>query len=269
MTRETRIGLVLGLAFIIAFGAILTEVRQTGEPVRQAEPKPVLQPTYYRTEEPPMVPIAVQPAPRPTESHTTPPQPRQARLPAPRRGDPGVQAATIRRHEAPAEPRTSAGQPRRMTAHDVVERLAAAENGRTAAGRVHVVARGENFYRIAEKVYGPGKGHLWKRIYEANRSRVSEPGQLSVGQRIVIPPLEGRPAVPETNRLARRSQTPEPPRTVVRMYTVQRGDNLTSIAREQLRDASPAAVQRIIDANPQIQNPNAIPQGMQIRLPNG
>jgi nucleoid-associated protein YgaU len=282
MTRETRVGLVLGLVFIIAFGIILTEIRQTSEPVRSAEPVPVLEPTYYSVEEPAMEPIRRTAAPRVAPQRPAPRPAGRARL-AVRSPEPvapideAMVAATIRRQQI--------SQPQPTAAQQIAEQVDAARNMPRQAGRVHTVARGENFYRIAEKVYGPGKGHLWKHIYEANRAAVADPGRLAIGQRLVIPPVDGdAPVTATTTRIAARPQAPgvrqvgiddlrnelaPSRRGVVRMYTVRRGDNLTSIAREQLRDDSPAAVRRIIEANPQIDDPNAIPQGMKLRIPNG
>ncbi|MBS3820434.1 MAG: LysM peptidoglycan-binding domain-containing protein [Planctomycetes bacterium] len=288
MTRETRVGLVLGLVFIIAFGIILTEVRQTSEPVRSAEPAAVLEPSYYSVEAPAMEPIRRTAAPRVAPRRQAPHSTGRVRLAVrpsqpPSPTDEAVVAATIRRQQPTTETTRPAPQPSATARH------VARQGGPAAprqAGRVHTVARGENLYRIAEKAYGTGKGHLWRRIYEANRAAVPDPGRLSIGQQLVIPPTEGEvpAAAATTSRIAtgpqwysvrqvgrdeRPNELAPSRRGVVRMYTVRRGDNLTSIAREQLRDDSPAAVRRIIDANPQIDDPNAIPQGMKLRIPNG
>lgn len=51
--------------------------------------------------------------------------------------------------------------------------------------RMHTVARKETLYSLARQYYGDH--HRWKEIYEANRSRLRNPNQIFVGQRLAIP----------------------------------------------------------------------------------
>lgn len=280
MNRETRLGLVLGLVVIIAFGIVLTEVRE--DTTAAADAAPAAGPTYYRTVEPVLEPVAVRP-PRidepPIRQRQPEPHTRLAQTPVlepepPTPQTDGLRTATIHRQDAtPRENPAPSPQPQRI-ARQVQPRVV-----------THRVQPNENFYKIAQHYYGPEKGDLWKRIYEANRDAVSDPASLSIGQTLVIPPPPGWTPTPRrTTQVASHSQRPavrevtlqqlavetlgERRNGVIRIYTVQPGDNLTKIAREQLRDASPQAVRSIIRANPQIQNPNAIPQGMELKIPN-
>jgi len=52
-------------------------------------------------------------------------------------------------------------------------------------GRVHVVHPNETLYSLAERYYGHGKH--WRKIYLANRNRISDPTDLSVGMKLIIP----------------------------------------------------------------------------------
>ncbi len=51
--------------------------------------------------------------------------------------------------------------------------------------RTHVVKSGETLQSISKKYYGdPNK---WRRIYEANRQRISDPRKMQVGMKLIIP----------------------------------------------------------------------------------
>lgn len=53
------------------------------------------------------------------------------------------------------------------------------------AVRYHTVAKKDTLYAIARTYYGDY--HRWKDIYEANRSTISDPNKIRVGQRLLIP----------------------------------------------------------------------------------
>lgn len=52
-------------------------------------------------------------------------------------------------------------------------------------GGTHVVARGDTLYKLARMYYNDQS--KWRVIYEANRSQLSSPNQIRVGQQLVIP----------------------------------------------------------------------------------
>lgn len=60
-----------------------------------------------------------------------------------------------------------------------------------------------SFSDISQTVYG--KADLWGKVYQANRSRVSSPNVIYVGQRLFVPVLNGTKAKPRTNTTASRS----------------------------------------------------------------
>jgi Na+/H+ antiporter NhaD/arsenite permease-like protein len=58
------------------------------------------------------------------------------------------------------------------------------------AMRLYTVKRGDSPWKIAESVYGPGKGSKYRQILEANKALVSDPRKLKPGQVLQIPPLQ-------------------------------------------------------------------------------
>ena len=51
--------------------------------------------------------------------------------------------------------------------------------------RYHEVKAGENLHWIAATYYGNPR--LWKKIFEANRDKLSNPNQIEIGQKLLIP----------------------------------------------------------------------------------
>ena len=63
--------------------------------------------------------------------------------------------------------------------------LSASSDTASGSGKSYTVVSGDTLYRIAEKEYG--KGGDWKKIYDANRDKLSSPQALKVGTTLVIP----------------------------------------------------------------------------------
>ena len=55
----------------------------------------------------------------------------------------------------------------------------------TLATRYHTVAKGDTLYKLARMYYGDQA--RWKDVYTANRTEISNPNMIRVGQRLVIP----------------------------------------------------------------------------------
>ncbi|MCK4244653.1 MAG: LysM peptidoglycan-binding domain-containing protein, partial [Candidatus Omnitrophica bacterium] len=49
----------------------------------------------------------------------------------------------------------------------------------------YVVVNGDSLWKIAESIYGDAS--LWKRIFNANRDKVEDPGLIYPGQILNIP----------------------------------------------------------------------------------
>lgn len=53
------------------------------------------------------------------------------------------------------------------------------------AKRTHVVEKGDTLYKLARQYYNDQS--KWRRIWDANRSVISDPDKLQVGTRLAIP----------------------------------------------------------------------------------
>jgi nucleoid-associated protein YgaU len=67
-------------------------------------------------------------------------------------------------------------------------RAARLDTGDPVESIPHVVARGENFFSIAQQYYGSGR--FYRALWKANSDQVPAPEKLRVGQTIRIPPPE-------------------------------------------------------------------------------
>jgi nucleoid-associated protein YgaU len=54
-----------------------------------------------------------------------------------------------------------------------------------SAKKTYTVQPGDTMQKIAQAVYGDGA--RWKEIFEANRTKISDPNLIQVGQELVIP----------------------------------------------------------------------------------
>ena len=135
--------------------------------------------------------------PQPTDTSAPP-------SPAPLPTSPPAPAATEQPEPAATEvPATSIPSPTSEP-----EPTSVPAGGTTTGSATHVVGRGENLYRIALRY-----GTTVQAIASANG--IANPGQIYVGQRLVIPSAATQPSAPPTGGTT---------------YVVQRGDNLFRIA---------------------------------------
>jgi nucleoid-associated protein YgaU len=54
-----------------------------------------------------------------------------------------------------------------------------------AGGRVYTVQKGDTLYKLARRFYNDQA--RWRDIWEANKTRVSDPDQLPIGTKLIIP----------------------------------------------------------------------------------
>ena len=267
MTRETRVGLVLGLFFIFAFGMILSELKGTGEQSAQEPNPPVVENDYYRSSNPKIEELAFAPADGARNGAA------EIRvLPSrERRGDNGlVKAALVRRD--PTDDSAAAG----------LEDTQPPPSAPSVPQRTYRVQPGDTLYAIAQKLYGPNNGYLFKSIYEANRDRLPDASTVYVDQVLVIPPLGSGTGIASRSSAAagrsgfrqmdmeefRRYAAARAPRRGGLIYVVQSGDNLTRIAQKIFNDTSNAAVERIFEANrDKLYDKDSLVKGMKLRIP--
>ncbi|MHC4561244.1 MAG: LysM peptidoglycan-binding domain-containing protein [Planctomycetota bacterium] len=290
MTRDTRIGLLVGLLFILAFGLILGEL---------TNPTPPEQPRATAS-------------PPPRENLAS--YPHAARVREDR-----VIVAPRRRRPQPVTPRRD----ERIARAPEGDREGVRENGiLRAAGRegqispppqrdeipapqavTYRVREGDSLSRIARTVYGPQNEHLYRRIFEANRDKLADESTLTIGQVLVIPPLQGTPARRATSsapavteaddqpifddepaspvwhteeldldeleaRYGRADSASSRASSRAKSYVVRSGDTLTSIARQMMGDDSPQAVAKLYQANRSwIADADSLPVGMELMIP--
>jgi len=284
MTRETRIGLVVGLAFIVMFGLVLSELMNSKAPrttavVDDAPPLPIN-----------TVPQQAQPVPAPP-SHAqpirhdvpasftavagaaSPPAPRSQQLqdqhlaaaPVRQQTDINLLAATSSSRREPQPP--SQPQPRNVT---------------------YRVKPGDSLYKIAQAFYGPDNGHKYVDIYRANKAILPDESTLTVGQELVIPVLQqtqapagrGRSASVasfvgsgyremDLSQLQRALSATGGGRAATEtQHVVREGDSLSRIAGRYLGDSSRTSVMKIFNANrDKLSSPDELQIGMRLTIP--
>jgi len=261
VSRETKVGLLVGLIFIGLFGLILS-FRAGSEPAGHAN-LPVGESQKYRT-----MARALRHDVDPFIEHSVLEisgtgglkggrEALEEQLPAPdsipaRRESPakavdetGVIAASPAETvtpvaETPDAPSAESGSP--------AAREAEREPQPAPAAPTYVVRANDSLVLIARRFYGAQGDRLWRRIYEANRSALSDPDHLRPGQELVIPGVEASPALaasvpaPEpdgvrtvtaeelADMLGRRSDLAEAPSPLPATYTVREGDTFYGIA---------------------------------------
>ncbi len=154
----------------------------------------------------------------------------------------------------------------------------------TPPTRIHVVQSGENLPVIAQKYYGKEEGNrriVIQKLFEANQTVLDSPGKILVGDKLTIPSLDQllgtkpRPTVKasgsETSFLQKFSNLFE--RTdqnrsgkAVRIYIVQKGDSLWGIADTLLGAGN--RLHEIQKINPSIKDPDDLIEGMNLKIPN-
>lgn len=118
--------------------------------------------------------------------------------------------------------------------------------------QIYTVLSGDSLWKIAQQLYGDGKkGSL---IYEANKSRIKDKNELTIGQKLVIPAMEH-----ETPLVLAAQESEQ------RTHVVQKDDTLYSIAKRYYGDGSKWKV--ILDANRQLESERSLPVGMTIVIP--
>lgn len=107
--------------------------------------------------------------------------------------------------------------------------------------KIHIVKKGDTLYELSQKY-----GVELQKIIEAN-PQISNPDALVIGDKVKIPAAPTM--VPENNNLYYK-------------HTVKQGDSLWKLSK-----AWGITLKEIIDANPQLKNPNALMTGEIVNIP--
>ena len=266
MTRETKIGLLVGLTFIIVVGVLLSDyMTSTREPL----PAPLQmagnelrnglgQPRSDESSPVAMVPPNVSPRQAvPTREELTPKPPKQTSV--------AVNTQTL----PPAGQQAPVPAALRDVAQRNGEELVDA-NGRPltnnnsqpvakAVADSYTAEPGDSLSRIALKALGANTRANRAAIIAVNPSLKENPNMIVVGRAYAIPTAGGATAMntPAAQQPANQPQTG---------YVVKQGDTLWSIAVDQLGDAG--AISAIKDLNRDVlQDSDRIRPNMKLRLP--
>lgn len=189
MQRETRIGLLVGLAFIILFGVVLSEL---GLPAQAPEGRDEAGEDRFYEQAPVIGQVPEMPGRSRRVLLIARPE-RSARRTA---GDTigtaraGRTPAPTGRRRARTDGTTHGAQ--RHYAEMTLSEFARAHNVRAAAGgaqdpRTYVTRSGDTLTGIARRFLNSPSRAAVVKIFNANRDKLSSPDKLSIGIRLVIP----------------------------------------------------------------------------------
>jgi nucleoid-associated protein YgaU len=290
MTRETKIGLLVGLAFIIVIGILLSDWT-TG--VREEKPAPLQlagnnvrsglgQPATDNA--PPVVVTPPNVTPNQTVLTRDELQPRRTAPPA-------QQPITLANQDNAGSTHDNLVAAARRGGEELVDSHGQALTNDTQADQQQATQQavrpaapsqaagtykaepGDNLTKICTKVYGTSTKALRDAIVAANPSLHDNPNRIIVGHSYVIPPQNGgaTPTNTQTAELPTQQQTAtqsQQPTTTTpeHVYVVQSGDTLWSIARNELGNT--AAVAAIRDLNQDVlKGSDRLRANMKLRLP--
>jgi nucleoid-associated protein YgaU len=149
--------------------------------------------------------------------------------------------------------------------------------------RTYVVQSGDSLGTIAPKIYGPELGNkraTIEKIYLVNKKNLESPDKIIPGQKLIIPQLssvQGR--VPDEslfpegvfervkNAFSRKGDKPgETKKTKVQNYVVKDGDSLWKIAEKCLGDGDRFKEIEALNSD-ELENSDDLSVGMRLKLP--
>ncbi|GIP30097.1 hypothetical protein J23TS9_52270 [Paenibacillus sp. J23TS9] len=107
--------------------------------------------------------------------------------------------------------------------------------------KIHIVKNGDTLYELSKKYDIP-----LQKIIDAN-PQISDPNQLQIGQKVKIPAVPVQ--VPSNDQ-------------IIHKHVVKQGDSLWKLSK-----AWGVSLKEMIDANPQLKNPNALLVGEVVNIP--
>ncbi len=275
MAKETKVGVLTGLAFIICFAVVLAN-RGTNLTVptvnhynsRLGGDTSATQPGHTNSI-PEVVPVhyvqqnGTDRGSNPGRNVPTPSGDRMAAVPPSNDQTLGLNQiqTAIKQGHLIQQPIQNAVQPSAEPSRPVQEATLTAQYPSTAPvfnqpqqlpqsgnGGVqpdvvkHVVAPGETLWSVASRVYGRKSASLVKAIYEANRSVMTSPDSVKAGMELVVPRVVGaemQSAAPQTLAAAPTTSTKKTP------TKSEKPDN----GNEKSKSTKPARDTRVADAS--------------------
>jgi nucleoid-associated protein YgaU len=271
MARESKVGLLVGMAIILLIGIVVSDHLST-RPSREGGGGDLgasamthrdessggrgLSAWQPRREEDARRRASSPDRPIPTPEQIGDEQTKQEEAPRNAGAEmEGARASRVVRAEAGSVERAASGDERVPEKDERSEKAEGDTAGNEAQGgaalRVHHVQEGETLWSIAQQHYGDGG--QWRRIAEANPEAVQEDGVVRTGVRLRVPHGQGAGDEDEARR---------PPRVV----TVKPGDTLREIARRKLDGAE--SWERLYNANREkLEGPRSLSPGQKLVLP--
>ncbi|NLF32605.1 MAG: LysM peptidoglycan-binding domain-containing protein [Planctomycetes bacterium] len=228
MTRESKIALLVGLAFIVCFGVILSGTRSD-----------VQTPAVAAVDVPVDSGFALE-SRRPASLTALPP------LPPVHRPQHAGRPSIVLADDLPVQP-------------DAPVRPAEVSPVRVAppTDRTYTVQPRDTLSLIARRVYGTEDRGAYMRIFDANRDILRDPSSVRAGQVLRIPPADAQ-APEATVRATEAAGT----------YVVQPNDTLIRIARKTMNSDDRQAVRRLYELNRQeLSDPDHLRIGQTLRIP--
>jgi len=216
--RETKVGLIVGLGFIVLFGVILSSRAGTQSnadlPTGESLTHRTIAKTLGRDVDPFLkdspIELPKETAPGgnvPGGARTETVEGPVAPVEEPMRAPDGIKVIETPPDALERDGRLAFGPARIETPGREYEKPKPTEpeEAEPKPGReqraaepsqpAYTVAKGDSFISIARKVYGPDGDRQWRRLWEVNKKTVKDPDVLKVGQTLVVPMIPGLPAV--------------------------------------------------------------------------
>jgi len=149
----------------------------------------------------------------------------------------------------------------------------------TSKSKTHTVAKGEILPVIAKKYYGDEQGNrriVIQKLYEANKDILKSPDAVRIGDKLKIPQLDVLLGTEQTVKAPSATQklldaipnmfekVTKNETASVKEYVVRKGDNLWSIAENQLGDGKRYPEIKKIN---QIKDADSLEAGARIKIP--
>ena len=272
MTRETKIGLLVGLAFIIVIGILLSDhFASTMQP-----PQASLFTATDNVLKSTVTPGAKQGAGSDLKVDTVKPNKQVGIGPGPNDGKAKVEVGpgdNVKKIiEIQGNPATDTAAKDADPGHTQAkgnEGNGDGDHEAVPAGmRQYTAEKGDNLSKIAAKLMGKNTKATRDAIIKANPSLQKNPDGITAGKTYLVPSKDGDSTTPNSGNSDTRTVLGPTTRPIGNdtVYTTKQGDNLWRIAIEQV--GSSTAVAQIRELNKDvIKKGDSIQPGMKLRLP--